>query len=751
MSNRLLPAVLLPVLTGVSVQAIGAAGATTESFDVVWDSPSEDSSGSMPIGNGDIGLNVWVEQGGDLLFYIGKTDAWDENARLVKLGRIRIAISPNPFAKGAPFRQQLDLQRGAVEVVAGKPNSQVAVRVWVDANQPVIRVEVSAQQDVAVRASLEIWRTAERRLTGKELFSAYGMDGSPNPVVVHADTVLPIGQDRIVWHHRNPASVWPATMKLQGLESWMAGTTDPLLHRTFGGVVKGEGLMAEGPMSLASKTQKRNHVVSIYVLTAQTSTPQEWVERINKTMAEIDAVGLDKARASHQAWWQAFWDRSYVRLSGHAERQRIAQAYALQRFISACAGRGAYPIKFNGSIFTVDSREAGERFDADYRRWGGPYWFQNTRLPYWPMLGSGDYEMMRPLFKMFLDILPMATARTRIYFGHEGAFFPETQYFWGAYANDNYGWDRKGKPVSHVDNTYIRWYWSGGLELTAMMVDYHAHTQDREFVKSTLLPLAEAILTFYDKHYARDDNGKVLFKPAQALETWQNVVNPLPEIVGLRFVIDGLTALPEGLVSEQQRTTWVRLRGELPPIPTTQISGKTTLAPAEKILGPIANSENPELYAIFPYRLFGVTKPDLELARLTFAHRRHKGNNGWQQDDTQAAFLGLAAEASQRVGRRLASKNPGSRFPAFWGPNFDWIPDQDHGCNGLMALQTMLLQAEGRKILLFPAWPKDWDVEFKLHAPLQTTVECAYRGGRIDRLTVTPESRAQDVITIDPQ
>ena len=32
----------------------------------------------------------------------------------------------------------------------------------------------------------------------------------------------------------------------------------------------------------------------------------------------------------------------------------VTQGYVLQRFVSACAGRGAYPIKFNGSIFTMD-------------------------------------------------------------------------------------------------------------------------------------------------------------------------------------------------------------------------------------------------------------------------------------------------------------------------------------------------------------------------------------------------------------
>ena len=70
-----------------------------------------------------------------------------------------------------------------------------------------------------------------------------------------------------------------------------------------------------------------------------------------------------------------------------------------------------------------------------------------------------------------------------------------------------------------------------------------------------------------------------------------------------------------------------------------------------------------------------------------------------------------------------------SGFPAFWGPNYDWTPDQDHGGVLMKAFQAMLLQTEGRQIFLLPAWPKEWDVEFKLHAPQQTIVEGVVRGG----------------------
>ena len=109
----------------------------------------------------------------------------------------------------------------------------------------------------------------------------------------------------------------------------------------------------------------------------------------------------------------------------------ITQGYQLQRYMNACAGRGGLPIKFNGSIFTVDVDESlGKRnltgYDADFRDWGANYWFQNTRLPYYSMLYSGDFELIKPLFKMYTDALPLAKYRTRKYFKHEGAYFPET-------------------------------------------------------------------------------------------------------------------------------------------------------------------------------------------------------------------------------------------------------------------------------------------------------------------------------------
>src|SRR5882757_10671280 len=114
------------------------------SYNEVWTSPSTNGSpGSMPIGNGDITANVWVENGGDLMMYLGKSDSWSEGTRLLKIGRERIHLSPNPFTVGVPFTQTLDLYHGKIDITAGQIGSQVSLHVWIEANQPVIRIEAT--------------------------------------------------------------------------------------------------------------------------------------------------------------------------------------------------------------------------------------------------------------------------------------------------------------------------------------------------------------------------------------------------------------------------------------------------------------------------------------------------------------------------------------------------------------------------------------------------------------------------------
>jgi hypothetical protein len=63
----------------------------------------------------------------------------------------------------------------------------------------------------------------------------------------------------------------------------------------------------------------------------------------------------------------------------------------------------------------------------------------------------------------------------------------------------------------------------------------------------------------------------------------------------------------------------------------------------------------------------------------------------------------------------------------------------------MIGLQEMVIQTDGKRILLFPAWPKDKDVHFKLHAPYNTTVEAEWKDGKLQMLNVLPVERKGDV------
>ena len=724
-------------------------------YNVVWDSPGKNSLGSMPAGNGDIGINLWTEENGDLLFYLSKTDAWSENCRLLKVGKVRLSLSPNPFKEGIPFKQELKVADGVISIEAGEKGSKVSINVWVDANNPVVELDVKSDKPLHAFVSTEPWRTSRRKMANdKEAHSAYGLHGKgAADIYIEKDTVLTGNNDAVIWLHRNERSIWEDNLKLQSLNKYVKGNTDPLLNRSFGALIKSVELVKTAPATMKTKDPLKSFSVSVHSLTAQTETIDEWVDQISKNVTTLEGKSANERLDAHKDWWHAFWNRSYIniRSSNFSETEKVfntTRAYALQRYMNACSGRGNSPIKFNGSIFTVDTKELKDRFggfDADYRQWGGPFWWQNTRLPYWSMLEAGDFDLMKPLFKMYREALPIRKLATKTYYKHKGVFFPETMYFWGTYVDGNYGRDRSELPVGMTENRFIRQYWQSGLEISLMMLDYYSFTNDNKFLKETLLPVVSEIINFYDNHWGRDDNGKILFDPAMALETYNTAVNPLPEIVGINKVCSELLNLPEEMISKSQQKQWSRLIGELPEIPTRIVDGEELLAPAFEYSGK-QNIENPELYAIFPYRTFGLGRKNIELAKRTFDKRAFKQTGGWQQNAIKAALLGLTEEAANLTSSNFNASTTHYRFPTMWGPNYDWVPDQDHGSVAMTALQRMLVQYDGDKIYLLPAWPKEWDVQFKLLSPFNTVIKGEIRKGKIENLEVSPAHRKKDVV-----
>ncbi|HWB83954.1 MAG TPA: DUF5703 domain-containing protein [Bryobacteraceae bacterium] len=756
--------ILLLLCMGAFAQGQGTGVQQVMSDDVTWHSLGVNENDSMPIGNGSLGANVWTEANGDLVLLVSSPDAWTEMGKLVKLGRVRIRLTPNPFVGKNDFTEVLRLEDGAIDIRSGSNT----VRVWVDANHPAIHTEAHTERPARLQVSLETWRKNESLREGSaEKAGMNELASDDYPVDFQADTILPAEPHAIAWYHFNEKSIYPTTLEREHLASLIGKYPDPLLHRCFGALITGTGLVSKGNTTLTSD-QRRDFRVDLVALIKKTAASgSAWKGQLDRSMAVANPADLAAAWTAHKRWWHDFWSRSLINVSGDQQAREVSQGYAIQRYMIAASSRGDLPVKFNGGIFTVGHDlpdgvpSTKDNHNPDYRAWGNCYWNQNNRLLYWPLVTTGDYDLLQPWFRMYTADLSFEKDRTKLYYHHAGASYPETMFFWGLPSVHDFGWDN---PTNEIASRWQRYHIQGSLEVISEMLDYYDYTGDLAFARSSIVPLADAVVTYYGEHWPKGPDGKIRMAPAQSLETYQlTAVNPAPDIAGLQSVIPRLLDLPRTIISPEQTARWSNTLHDLPAIPEgkTAANGKTPpngqgdphgttiLLPAQEY-GKTSNSENPELYVSFPYHLYGVGKPDLKLARDTFFARRWPQNTCWGQDGTESAVLGLTDVAQKAVIAEFTNYGD-QRFQWFWKPAHDWIPDLDNGGSGMITLQEMLLQTNGRKILLLPAWPKNWTADFRLHAPQQTIVEGHVENGKVSHLIVTPSKRAKDVVVLRPE
>jgi hypothetical protein len=770
---------------------------TLKTYNPVWSSQSKDSSESMPVGGGDIGLNVWVENG-ELLFYLSRSGTFDENMTMLKLGRARVKLSPNPFEKEKPFRQELKLRDGYIQI----DGEDTRIKVWVEVFRPVIHLEAEGKEKFDLLVSYESWRDTEHPLSKKErtqCLSFLRTDPKHIPLKTHTDTFDP-QLEHMLWYHRNDNRnlVFDKEIEQQHLSPIKDQFDNPLKNLTFGGLLRGSNLQFSNKTSgqylstpytawnykTTQAAKKQDLEILLHV--EQSDTLQQWKHGLEKLAAE--QVDTEELAEKSRLWWNAYWERSFIAInSGKADPQnkgwQIARNYQLFRYMLGCNAYGKYPTKFNGGLFTYDPqliKKGPKEATPDFRMWGGgSFTAQNQRLVYWPMLKSGDFDMMKPQFDYYKNALKNAELRTEFYYGHKGASFSEQISFYGLPIGDiyEYTWGKrglgpridskstrtltnlKGETIRILDKGYLnnRWvsdHYDTVLEFCKMILDQHRFngTDISEY-----LPLIHSCISFLDQHYQYwstklngqplNDQGKLTLYPATACETYKTVTNPANLIAGMMVITQRLLEMPDNFGSPNQRAYWQEISQRIPAIPFRTMEGKKVIAPALKV-EKVSNQELPFLYPVFPWGLYGLGKPDLQVAidSWHFGADAAKQYNhiSWHQDAIFCARLGLIEEAKERVILKLEDAQ--TRFPVFWGPGHDWVPDHNWGGSGMIALQEMLMQTSDREIRLLPAWPKEWNVDFKLHAPYNTTVEGKLREGEITELKVTPESRRKDIV-----
>ena len=709
------------------------------------------------------------------------------------------APAPPPTSCTGTFCQTLDVGSSTVTI----KTKELEVNVFVELNAPL--------RDGVPHRDAGIVHVTAASATGTGLssdFAGFGLKVALEPYRVegkktslgrgfcyprfeHADTIVSGTKDEISWYHWNHINTTYQndTMANQGVDpAANPHLAEIFTHRAFGGSVKAAGLTGGG-LSLSGKALSKVDV-QVNLLTMMVESPSQFtteLAKIESAPPASDATTPGVSSRETSTTWAEIMERSYIEVRGKgpiqaAVAKAITDHVTWDRYLSLIQGRVSFaPIKFNGQAFNCNN--TGKGWDA--RDWGADYWWQNERQPYYNVLAQGDIDTMRSFLDFYLRMLPYVKARTKAQFkGTQnpltaGALYEETCTQFGMYNEGDWGCHHPvPAPNGASSNTYIRFHWTGALELSLMVLDHFDATGNLTDLKK-YLPMATGVVEAYRQRFPnKDSTGKIDMWPAQALETYQChdptsrtkcPTNPSTDIGGLRSVLPKLIGLPETSgVTAAQRTAWKAHLAALPALPIGP-AAKQGGVNARKILpiakgdgfpttgsGQRSNSENTEMYVAHPFRLFGngKTEFDITLAQQAYAERHSPCNDGWCQDIIQAAMLNMsAAAADQLKGRALASNHGGYRFAGFAGHYQDYEPSLDHYGFMRTGLNYMLLSPlddAKRGMLIFPTFPtQQWDVRFKLHAPKNTVIEASCQGGKLEYLIVTPPQRAADMTVMN--
>ena len=746
-----------------------SANAQQPNYNIVWTTPSKNASGSMPCGGGDIGMNVWVENG-DLLIYVARSGSFNEDNALMKAGRIRVKLFPNPFT-GKIFKQELHLQQGYIRIDGENNGTKATVKIWADVFNPVAHIDIEADKKIAVEAAYESWRHQDRLIKARENFGNSWKWAAPKNNVYKRDNIDFTRNEVLFYHHNAAETIFDATVMQQGMEAVKGQLYNPLKHLAFGGSFSGKNFSPGGTYEgiyvntdykgwkLKSISSAKQHSLHLYLHTTQADNIEQWKQGLEslKNTTPVNKIAFEKT----QQWWKQFWDRSFIRIDEsniNTKAWEIGRNFQLFRYMLACNARGAWPTKFNGGLFTVDPAytDTAHKLTPDYRNWGGGlHTMQNQRLVYFPMIKNGDWDLLQSQLDFYLRILKNAELRTKVYWDHGGACFTEQMENYGLPDYAEYGQKRPADFDKGVEyNAWLEYSWDTVFEFCLMMLEEERYTGKNI---SDRISFIESCLRFFDEHYqylakkrgakTLDGDSKLILYPSSGAETFKMANNSTSTIAALQTITKRLLSLPGKYLAEQKKMKLDSLLKRIPDISYGNYNGYITISPA-KTWERINNTESPQLYPVYPWGIFGVGKPGLGTAINTWTYDtnvvKFRSHIGWKQDNIWAARLGLTDEAWKLTSLKL--ENSGRRFPAFWGPGFDWVPDHNWGGSGMIGLQEMLMQVDEKIIYLFPAWPKDIDVHFKLHAPYNTTVEAEVKGGKMISLKVFPEERKRDVV-----
>ena len=685
-----------------------------DKMQLVWDECPREDWQFLAMGNGHIGVAAFMPDG--LIIQINAIDNWNDKGELLPIARWHIAIDGQPFDGLQPFKAWTDLRNGLLVFTAGGDTGvKIVLRVQRDLDLVIADLFDHRPRASGVEMWIETFRTSFERA------------GS--------------NTDTEVLTERNETSTYKELCAAQKMVEWAENHPDPWLGwGTALALDCREATSRQGDRWVMPPANRRRLMLAVHI--GRGERP-ELASAAKAVLAQADKRGDDSLDAAHQQAWQNFWNGPFVRIdSDNPEYKAIEASWYLWRFYLQGCASGPEIASFAGGNYL---------YSTDYPTMRGPEWIWEARLLYWPTLKSGDYDLLHNFFRFWVDSLPFQVERIRKWHDHNGAIFPETMHRFGGLRWDDI--DPAKHSLPNDFNQYIRWDYSGTLELLLMMVHFYRHTNNGGFVDQYLQPVAREVARFYLEHFPREANGQLRLEPAQCMERWFDVVNPISDIAGLMAILPPIIELAEKRNWDDHiKKDCEELLSILPELPRgycifkngridhfEKRDGQQLLPCAELKDTREMNEEDPELAPIFPFEVFGLDRPELHVAINTYRARllARPERIGPSQTALFAARLGLVRDAILylRAHRRQTQCFPSGITRIYGGrrntnskhPDLSKTPVLDSLSEIAMTLQEMLLQETPAGVRTLPAWDLEIPVRFRLRTAHAGWVEMIHR------------------------
>jgi hypothetical protein len=478
---------------------------------------------------------------------------------------------------------------------------------------------------------------------------------------------------------------------------------------------------------------------------------------------EAGARPVAELRDRHQAWWQEFWSRTFVKLSSADGRAEQAERWRnLHLYHLASSSRGQLPPKWNGSLFVTT---------GDQRRWGSQYWIWTTEMLYFPLLAADAVDLTDPYFNMYVRQLPNCEKAAQQRWGVPGAYFPETTAFDGPTVlpddvaiefqdvllgrKPHTAMSPRAKALCQFDSqlrvviephkgrfSWISHVASSGSELAVQAWWRYRCTGDRKWLRTHAYPLLCGTVEFYRHLVKKETDGRYHLSGTHAHEDFWGVGDSIMDLAAIRGTVPLAIRAAEILeVDSELRDHWRELLANLAPYPMGNDARAKALTGgvladdvwAAGYRGEMDGQHNPEdvwLTPVFPFEDWTLETRDaasdaiveklLDLAPRHASVLRGASLNTAIRTPIAVARAGRGKELPQVLERYYAAFAPlPNGMSLFEGPTAASV---EHLGLLTTTLQESLLQSvsarpgEPEVICVFPAWPPDWDASFRLLA-----------------------------------